>query len=85
MSGEVERGRTITGEHVLSMSTVSGAPCFVCEGIDFSAAVVALVEGYGDQTDCSLCRALSLVPFVDCGRGNWFHTCLGLEARVEQP
>ena len=82
------RGRTITGEHVLSVSTVSRPPCFVCEGVDFSGAVIALVEGYGDETDCSvfsLCRALSLVPFVDCGRGNWFHTCLGLQARVKEP
>ena len=44
----VDRGLTIAGEHVLSMSTVSGPPCFVCEGVDFSAAVIALVEGYGD-------------------------------------
>ena len=86
--GELGRGRTITGKHVLGVSTVSRAPCFVCEGVDFSRAVVALVEGYGDKTDCSvfpLCRTLSLVPFVDCRRGNWFHTFLGLEARVEEP
>ena len=46
--GMLGRGRTITGEHVLSVSTVARPPCFVCEGVDFSRAVVALVEGYGD-------------------------------------
>lgn len=42
------RERTITGKHVLSVSTVSKPPCFVCEGVDFSGAVIALVKGYGD-------------------------------------
>ena len=39
----------VAGKHVLSVFLVSGTPCFVGDGGDFSRAVVSLVEGDGDE------------------------------------
>jgi hypothetical protein len=39
---------TVTREHVLCMPGIATPPCLVGDFVDFSAAVVALVESYSD-------------------------------------
>ena len=77
-----------TAKHVLRMSLVALPPSFVVQFIYQARAVVALVEGDGDETAGGFAGAVGLytaVLGVDDFGGERGHFGGSLEAWVEEP
>lgn len=78
----------VAAEHVLGVARVFLAPGAVVDGVDLAGAVVALVEGDGDEAfwvfACfTVCDAF--VPGRDDLAGYGCHGIFCLEAWVEEP
>jgi len=84
-------GRAVEhGEHVLGVALVAVAPAAVRRGVDEARAVVALVEGHGEEAVGGRGRgraraAAPPVPRVDAEAADGEHGLGLLQARVQQP
>lgn len=86
--GGVGRGAVDAAEHVLCVARVALPPRLVVQLVDESGAMVALVEGDGEETGGGVGGTAGVdacVPGGYYGGGDGGHLLGGLEARVEEP
>ena len=85
---DVRGGAMVAGEHVLCMPRIPLSPCLIVQLVHHAAAVVALIEAHGYETQRILARAVlgnACVPGTDDLGRQGSHGLFGLETWVQEP